>query len=218
MSYEIHRQDFSWTQKREWMAPSGDLSTPVHFDTVTKETAALLNYVEGHDVCIQAGGNIGLWPCRYAKEFRQVLTFEPCAENLHCLRHNVEHLGNVIVFGDALGDVCGPVEVKHIERKPVSYGARYVEPSEHGDVMQIRLDDMIIEGDVDFIHLDIEGRELFALQGMEGTISNHEPVIALEHHTLDQMAVPVDAAANWLLERGYEIAEKFKFEWVFKPI
>ena len=216
--YDRFHHKFGWCEKSNWLYPAGDLSTPVHFDIVTKETTALLEYVTKDDICIQAGGNIGLWPYRYSKFFRQVATFEPCEENLHCLRVNLDRVHNATIFPYALGDVNEMVTVKHISRKPISYGARYVEPDVEGDAIQVRLDDQTFDGSVDFLHLDIEGRELFALKGAEKTIEEHQPVIALEHHTLQQMTVPVDAASEWLVARGYEIVAKFKFEWVFKHV
>ncbi len=38
---------------------------------------------------VQAGGNIGLWPRRLAQSFENVITFEPDAISIECLRQNV---------------------------------------------------------------------------------------------------------------------------------
>lgn len=213
MSFERFHHKFTWTPKTNWLAPKGDLSTPVHFDTVTKEVAWVMRHVKDTDgSCIQAGGNIGLWPYRYSQFFEFVYTFEPCEENYYCMVANLEGITNVKTYPFALGDKWANVSVTHIPRKPISYGARYVVEDPQGEVNQIALDDMataksgIPYDTIKLIHLDIEGRELFALEGARQLIERDRPVIVLEARKLDQMDIGHNAAVEWLSGvMGYSI-------------
>ena len=47
-------------------------------------------YLTDHNIAIQAGGNLGIWPYLLVEEygFRQVHTLEPDPDNLECLRAN----------------------------------------------------------------------------------------------------------------------------------
>jgi hypothetical protein len=40
--------------------------------------------------CVQAGGNVGLFPVTIAKYFQEVLTFEPDIANWTCLQRNLD--------------------------------------------------------------------------------------------------------------------------------
>ena len=46
-----------------------------------------LNYTKQNKVCIQAGGNVGVWPKKLSTIFDVVYTFEPDPENFNCLAH-----------------------------------------------------------------------------------------------------------------------------------
>lgn len=120
---------------------------------------------------VQAGGNIGLWPMRLAKSFARVLTFEPEPVSLECLRANVP--ANVEVYAAALGDhegTCG------IYRKGV--GTHRVK--DDGDGVPLMTLDSLHLTDVDYLQLDIEGYEWFALRGARDTIQMSLPLIQVE--------------------------------------
>lgn len=129
---------------------------------------------EKKNVCIQAGGNVGVWPKAFAKEFKTVYTFEPDPTNFRCLNLNVLE-DNVIKIQGILGNDYGPVSlIKFVE----NCGAHYV-GTEKGNIPTFRIDDLNLN-ECDLIQLDIEGFEHIALRRAVYTIERFHPVIVVE--------------------------------------
>ena len=212
----VYKQGFSWTDRDEWLAPVDDWSTPIHCKLVTAETDWVLSHLDNTGTCIQAGGNIGLWPARYAAVFGYVYTFEPSVENYNCLKGNLEDLDNVTIFNAAVGDNDCPVVLRHPPNKLNRSGACYVEQDPNGKISQLRVDDIVLRGTVDLIHFDIEGAELFALRGSEQVIKEHHPIIVLENRRLTQMTISPSQAINYLKSLGYRPIASRNHDIVFK--
>ena len=166
-----------------------------------------LSYVKEKGVCVQAGGNVGVWPKYLSKQFGVVYTFEPDPENFNCLTRNVqEH--NVVKINSGLADEHKMITVKSpVPREDNNCGA--YQTYEGGYVPTLRIDDLNLPG-CDLIYLDIEGYELFALQGAEETIEKFHPVIALEQKPLPEMyGLHPDSATEYLVARhGYTVKER----------
>lgn len=114
--------------------------------------------------------------------FSHVKAFEPVAEHRECFRANVvpRDYGtfefSVELFDCALGDYTGTVS---LHTGPSSSGDTYVQQGgEH--VASMRTLDSFNLGFVDFLKLDCEGYELFAITGGEQTIRRDKPCIIVE--------------------------------------
>lgn len=152
-------------------------------DDVGEKWRHALNHLESIEVglsecssfrtAVQAGGNIGLWPRRLAKSFDRVYTFEPDAASRECLQRNVP--ANVIVSPDALGAEPGECRVQH-----KSLGSHRISTTDEGAAASLTTVDSLDLFDVDFLQLDIEGYELFALRGALETIKRSHPIIQVE--------------------------------------
>lgn len=166
-----------------------------------------LQYVEEMGVCVQAGGNVGVWAKKLAEKFGVVYTFEPDPENFNCLCANVqEH--NVVKFNAGLADVHKMITVKpSIPQEENNCGA--YQAYDGGYVPTMRIDDLNLPA-CDLIYLDIEGFELFALQGAEETIHKYRPVIGLEQKQLPEMyGLEPDSATEYLVAKhGYTVKER----------
>ena len=68
-------------------------------------------------VCVQAGGNVGVYPLALSKVFGEVITFEPDEDNFECLHKNVTYDDALVFFG-ALGAEPGWCAV--IRTRPAS--------------------------------------------------------------------------------------------------
>lgn len=157
----------------------------------------VLPLVEDFSVCVQAGGNVGVYPIRLAERFGAVYTFEPDPLNFLCLSRNALS-DNIVKFQAALGDERGLVD---LAREPHNCGAHYV--ANEGIVPTLRIDDLGLKS-CGLIWLDIEGYELFALRGGERTISDYRPVIAVEDKGLsEKYGVAAGACGEYLSEFGY---------------
>lgn len=173
----------------------------------SEDIEIVLPYVTNKKVCIQAGGNVGIWAKRLAKEFEAVYTFEPDPENFQCLVYNVSE-PNVVKFQAALGE--GPAFIKvgvPTQAHKNNCGAYQV--LGQGIVPVMMIDSLDLPA-CDLLYLDIEGYELFALQGAYQTIEKYHPVISIEQKELPYMyGCEAEEAAHWLIsEFGYEVVER----------
>jgi len=153
--------------------------------------------VEFHDriglisgnIAIDVGANIGSYTLRLARNFRQVLAFEPNPQVSSILRMNVaaNKFHNVTVNQIALSEAEGMLPI-HIDPKheghgslnPLRYGVSYDEVI---PVVVRRMDDYYNPLErVDFVKIDVEGLELQVLKGGIETISVWRPLLAVEIH------------------------------------
>jgi FkbM family methyltransferase len=166
------------------------------------ETLVLaLQLVPRRRACIQAGGNLGIFPKRLAAEFDIVYSFEP-DERLYGMMCRNAPESNIFKIRAALGADNAPVRMQCSRRddsgRPVHEGLTHV--AGPGDVPCFRIDDMNLSV-CDLIYLDIEGWEYFALQGALKTIQRCRPVIGVEinrnieysGHTADELRALIKA-------------------------
>jgi FkbM family methyltransferase len=164
------------------------------------ELPLLLDLCRDKRTVIQAGGNAGLWPIALSHHFVVVNTFEPELGNFQCLVSNTSHRENIIRHRAALGAQRGTVLMQNPSHR--NSGTWLVTPGDDVDMWTI---DELEVTDCDLIQLDIEGYELFALQGAEQTIAHSRPVICVEvngtsaAHGISDVDLWV-----WLSQRGYE--------------
>lgn len=140
-----------------------------------EDLPAILRHVHGRHVCVQAGGNAGLWPRALAAHFRQVVTFEPEPTNFAALCLNCSE-PNVVKFQAALGDRGRESALVLI---PGNSGAAWVSAQGEIPVRMLRLDDLALD-DVDLIQLDVEGYEAFVLDGAKDLLARCKPTLVLE--------------------------------------
>lgn len=149
-----------------------------------KKLRAALLYVPERRVAIDVGAHVGLWSMQLVKQFQQVFAFEPVIEHITCLVRNVPQTEPAFkVFPYALGNYDGGVKMEP-ESDESSGGyhvqARLAVGDEFNATIR-RLDGFADEWPaVDFLKIDVEGFELFVLEGGEKTIRTHRPVICIE--------------------------------------
>jgi FkbM family methyltransferase len=140
-------------------------------------------------IVIEIGGHIGFITQYFSKlvgNSGKVIVFEPGLNNLHYIRENVKLLSNTLLVQKAISDRTGRAifyednitgqnnslleNFKGAEGVAKSHG-ELLKKSEHL-VEVTSLDDYLKSQNLtcDFIKIDIEGFELFALRGMSNTI------------------------------------------------
>ncbi len=141
--------------------------------------------------CVQAGGNIGVFPKTLSSWFQSVITFEPDPENWECLVKNLDGTTNVKCVPAALGHKNGTADLlHHVEHsgrshliRPGAYNAQLLKNDGYRthtttiDVIQL---DNLSFISCDLLQLDVEGFELYAIRGAVDTIAKHRPVIVCE--------------------------------------
>lgn len=164
--------------------------------------------------CIQAGGNMGVWPWLLAKAFHNVYTFEPDPTCFHALCANtMDQRERIHVFQAAVSNKRGRIALTPI---PQNLGAQFVTPAEKvafptsNRIPTLKIDDLQID-DCDLIYLDIEGLELQALYGAYNTIKRSMPVIVVEDKGLsDKYGSKQGDIERWLWH-------EFKYDVVARP-
>lgn len=156
-----------------WHWPKTDSRCWAYMQTYPNLPFEILEFVKQRRVVIQAGGNCGFYPKKYASLFQQVYTFEPEWLNFYCLVKNVTE-PNVVKSQACLGNSPSLVNLNVNEK---NRGKTHVSGSGQYPVYLI---DNIGLKTCDLIHLDIEGYEYFALLGAINTIKNCQPVIVIE--------------------------------------
>ena len=146
----------------------------------THKLSAALEHVNGDRKALDIGGHCGLWSKELTKIFKEVIAFEPVEVHRECFNLNVT--GNYKLIPYALGEKNGEVILAGSKD---SSGDTWVRPSGDSDgvarnVAEMRvLDDFDFE-EIDFLKIDCEGYELYALRGGEETLKRCKPVMVVE--------------------------------------
>lgn len=142
----------------------------------------VLPMVPAKRVCVQAGGNVGVYPLALAEVFDRVITFEPDTDNQDCLIRNVT-LPNVMIFRSALGSEPGTCGILRIDTD--NCGSHKTLP---GTAIPVQTIDGLHLDQCDLIWLDIEGAEAGAIKGAMATIEKFSPIVVLEEKGLGPKA------------------------------
>jgi FkbM family methyltransferase len=148
---------------------------------------------------VQAGGNMGLWPRRLSAAFARVITFEPDAPSLECLRRNVPC--TVDVQAAALGDRPGRCAIRHKD-----LGSHQVVP---GDAVPVVTVDSLALADLDLLQLDLEGYEWHALRGAVETLARCHPLVQVEiRRFTERYGQPALAVRQLLADLDYHLVSR----------
>lgn len=149
------------------------------------------NQVKPHSIVLDVGAHCGQYALTASRVQVgvNVYAFEPDAENVNDLRHNlrINHIDNVDVRQVAVSDQTGrmPLYTDHehfgFANHSLARGAKVFRGEAH-EVDVVTLDGVILAKNlpVCLIKLDIEGAELLALQGSEAILRRDQPALLLE--------------------------------------
>lgn len=144
------------------------------------------------DVTMDVGGNIGQYAMLFAQYSKKVYTFEPMPKMIERLQYHIRtnHLENKLtLIPKALSNKQDTLKFQLPSAANSGTATTVLGWANNSDeiieVEAIRLDDLIeqekLQNRIDLVKMDIEGAELFALQGMSGLLSsNHKPILILE--------------------------------------
>lgn len=128
------------------------------------------------NLCVQAGGHVGIWAIQLAQIFDDVLTFEPEIDLFECLDLNMD---SMYLYGvERWQSGLGSENTTSFLKRSTSSGANSI--SDSGQSIQLVTIDSLHLPTCDAIFLDIEGYELEALHGAKETITAYNPVIQVE--------------------------------------
>lgn len=152
-----------------------------------KKVEAALRVVSSdrRGVAVDVGAHVGLWSRVLAHEFAKVLAIEPVPAHLECLRRNVADLDNVEILEAAVTDRNNSTVDIILEggntgnSRVCDLNQTMLPGTRTLPCMAIALDALQLEA-VDLLKVDVEGYEIYVLQGAETTIKKHKPVVVVE--------------------------------------
>jgi len=182
--------------------------------------------LQGSRRCIDVGSNNAVNAIHYAERFAWVECFEPTPLAQTLWHNTVRDNGvtNVTLHTQALGEDTrdtfvilherngGHNHLSHYDKNPrtnIKNLGRRTTPCE-----QRTLDSYAFE-DVDFVKIDVEGYELFVLQGAEQTLENNRPLLQLEivENQCRKFDYTPDDILDWLRALDYACVSK-KRGWI----
>lgn len=201
----------SLTSRNGWWVPDTDrVALPIILREV-KDLQQMLPLCKQKRRVIQAGGNVGIWPKELSRHFDNVITFEPDPLNYRALVKNVGDIDNIHFHHLALGERYGTGSMDRVD--PSNIGAHQIKEGQEFKIVSI---DSFGFDDVDFIQLDVEGFEHFAVSGAMETIERSSPVICLELKGIgNRYGHPDEDTINLLESIGYTIRCRIHRDIVF---
>jgi FkbM family methyltransferase len=197
---------------------------PVYYNIFeAKYDTALYALLDGCDVTIDVGGNIGQYALLFARHSNKVYTFEPMPKMIDRLQKHIamNHLeGKLILVTKALSNKKDTL--KFALPKSQNSGTASTIMGGSGnlqdiiEVEAITLDEFVqeekISGRIDLIKIDIEGAELFAVQGMKNVLAANKPALILEinNEMMGLAGYTSMDIQNYLSEFGYKAYEMTK--------
>lgn len=144
------------------------------------------NVKEGN-IVLDVGANMGYYTLIFANkvgDYGHVFAFEPEPQNCELLRKNVKINGykNVTISKKAVSNVTGKGKLFINTYNKANHriydscdGKKFIE------IDTIRLDDYFSEFNqkIDFVKIDIEGSEYYALKGMEALLRRNSPNVVI---------------------------------------
>lgn len=169
-------------------------------------------------VAVQAGGNLGLYPKRLAADFETVYAFEPAPALFAAMMQNAPE-PNIIKFQACLGDarrMCGLSQKRRDDSGRAEHeGLTHVFGD--GPYPTLRIDDLALPV-CDFIALDLEGWELYAVRGAVETIARCRPVLSVEVNKNQRfVGIQPEFLRDCIKGLGYRLVERIHSDDVFVP-
>lgn len=186
------------THLSKWAVEHGSIITDPNLFRFLKP------FMERVEVVWDIGANIGDHTRQYLDWGKRVVAVEPNPLAFQCLAHNCPE---ATVIHRAASNTSG--EALRFARLD-NVGASRINPE--GDILveSAIMDELELEAP-QFIKIDVEGWELFALKGMENTIFEHRPAIFCEINEgalLSNMVTPNDVI-KWVKNHLGECAMHF---------
>lgn len=162
-------------------------------------------------LAVDGGAHVGSWSFALAEAgFQAVEAFEPAEDTFECLKENAkewrqQHMYLTCLVGltrCALGEETAMMGLKDDGKYAGgNTGGRYLKGD--GKIM-VRPLDVYNLVDLDFLKLDVEGYELFALRGARSTLLRCKPVVLIEdkHRMAHRYNLQPGAAGQFLLDLG----------------
>ena len=179
-----------------------------------KQRDASLKHVKSFETAIDIGAHIGFWARDLREKFKKLIAFEPQPMFREAFVHNID-MSNVTLYPYALSN----------ENSNLTMNNMVVIDNQNGLVEARTLDSFDIQDKIDYIKLDIEGWERYALEGAKETLLKNKPIIVLEqkkqqarlnHGRPAELERGFNAAQIYLEKIGFRVVQRVHSEFIFR--
>ena len=179
-----------------------------------EQRTASLGYIKSFETAIDIGAHVGFWARELSEKFKKLIAFEPQPMFREAFVHNI-NMSNVTLYQYALSN----------ENSNLTMNNMVVTDNQNGPVEARTLDSFDIQDKIDYIKLDIEGWERYALEGAKETLLKNRPIIVLEqkdqqgrlsHGRPLELERGFNAAEKYLGHMGFEMVQRIHSEFIFK--
>ena len=150
--------------------------------------------------------------------FHSFIAFEPDIDNIKTLSENTKNIPDIQGFIYP----CGVYDIsKQIRFSGGTGSSSHINETGDEVIQVVAIDDVLINYEVNFLKMDIEGAEIQALIGAENTIKKHQPILAISaYHRYDDLWTIPTLIHSWKLEYKYflRLYEFNGFELVYYAI
>jgi FkbM family methyltransferase len=174
-----------------------------------------LSFVRKWRNAIDVGGHIATWSVDLAKKFNKVIAFEPHEVHRNCYVWNMKNRGldNYELYPYCLGKEEGWVSLTQDDE---CSGNISIDPLKKDGDHELRTLDSFKFDDIDFIKVDVEGSELYVLQGSKETIIKCKPIIVIEQKAhAEKFGLKRYAASEYLKGLGMKELAKVVDDHIF---
>src|SRR2546421_599112 len=169
----------------------------------SKEEHDFFDFIYRGGAAVDVGANIGAHSVALAATFAHVFAFEPQEVIYRLLVANLAKWHNVTTYNAAVGKSEGLIDFPVIDyTKAGNFGAvscNNVPNTATVKLQQRRLDGIDAlrqEAQIDLIKVDVEGMELDVLDGAQGLIDKHRPVLYVENDQIQKTKALVNFIYN----------------------
>lgn len=165
----------------------------------------ITEFLRPGDLFVDVGANIGLYTLAAAAKKARVVAVEPSAKNRSRLEENIALNGfaDVCVKACAVGEESGELPFCDADARA------HVEVGGQGPTVPIRtLDELLPDGEVSLLKVDVEGFELAVFRGAAKAMRDGRlPVMLFEVNQLNERYGVTDATIyDYLQGHGYKVA------------
>lgn len=162
---------------------------------------------------LDIGANIGYYSRFFANSVGvngNIIAFEPDKTNFNHLKKNVKDFNNIEIVNKAVGERTGIVKL--YQSKELNVDHQTYDSGEDREVVNVEMiavDDLVGNNkQVDFIKIDIQGYDFFALKGMEKTIKNSSRIAIFGEfwpYALNKAGVKPKDYIDFLKDMGFKL-------------
>ena len=191
-----------------------------------------MKYIKNKNVAIDCGAHIGVWSKRLSQIFNKVICFEPVPRHrechkLNCISNNIE-LYDVALSNKNLSKVPMKLNYGNSGKSSMDFEGLKKKVRKNEKIINVKtktLDSYNFKK-VDFIKIDVEGFELFLLEGAKETIKKYKPIIYMEDWKKTEsggLAIPewfgYSSGSEYLISLNYKEIERLSgSNFIFAPL